>query len=75
MCSETRGGTGGCSYLFSFPQAHRKKIRTTNGLERLNEDIRRRTRVIRISPNDEALIRLIFSLCIEQNKKWLTGKR
>ena len=60
---------------FSFPQVHRKKIRTTNNLERFNEEIRRRTRVIRIFPNEDACLRLICALCIEQNEEWLTGRR
>ena len=60
---------------FSFPQVHRKKIRTTNNLERFNEEIRRRTRVIRIFPDEKACLRLISALCIEQNEEWLTGRR
>jgi len=60
---------------FSFPAVHRKKIRTTNSLERFNEEIRRRTRVIRIFPDEEACLRLICALCIEQNEEWLTGRR
>ena len=60
---------------FSFPVAHRKKIRTTHSLERFNDKIRRRTRVIRIFPNDDACLRLICALCIEQNEEWLTGRR
>ena len=59
----------------SFPVAHRKKIRTTNNLERFNEEIRRRTRVIRIFPDEKACLRLISALCIEQNEEWLTGRR
>jgi transposase-like protein len=60
---------------FHFPAAHRRKIRTTNNLERFNEEIRRRTRVIRIFPNEDACLRLICAICIEQNEEWLTGKR
>ena len=60
---------------FSFPQVHRKKIRTTNNLERFNEEIRRRTRVIRIFPDEEACLRLICALCIEQNEEWQAGRR
>jgi len=60
---------------FHFPVAHRKKIRTTNNLERFNKEIRRRTRVIRIFPNEEACLRLICALCVEQNEEWSTGKR
>ena len=59
---------------FSFPVEHGKRIRTTNSLERLNQEIKRRTRVIRIFPNAESCLRLISALCIEQSEEWLTGK-
>ena len=59
---------------FNFPSEHRKRIRTTNSLERLNQEIKRRTRVIRIFPNAESCLRLISALCIEQSEEWLTGK-
>ncbi|MCH7820349.1 MAG: transposase, partial [Candidatus Marinimicrobia bacterium] len=49
-------------------------VRTTNSLERLNQEIKRRTRVIRIFPNAESCLRLISALCIEQSEEWLTGK-
>jgi len=62
-------------FCFSFPAAYRRKIRTTNNLERFNQEIRRRTRVIRIFPNEDACLRLISALCIEQNEEWTTGKR
>jgi putative transposase len=58
-----------------FPASHRRKIRTTNNLERFNEEIRRRTRVIRIFPSEDACLRLISALCIEQNEEWITAKR
>lgn len=60
---------------FHFPAAHRKRIRTTNGLERFNEEINRRTDVIRIFPNDRSCIRLIGALAMEQSEEWLTGRR
>lgn len=60
---------------FSFPPSHRKRIRTTNCLERFNEELRRRTRVIRIFPNPNAALRLISALAIEQTEEWLTGRR
>lgn len=60
---------------FHFPTAHRKRIRTTNGLERFNEEINRRTNVIRIFPNDQSCIRLIGALAMEQSEEWLTGRR
>ena len=60
---------------FSFPEAHRKRIRTTNCLERQNEEIRRRTRVIRIFPHRKSCLRLISALCQEKDEEWTTGKR
>ncbi len=44
-------------------------------LERLSQEIKRRTRVVRIFPNEGACLRLISALCIEQNEEWLTGKQ
>lgn len=60
---------------YQFPESHRRRVRTTNMLERLSQEIKRRTRVVRIFPNEEACLRLISALCIEQNEEWLTGKR
>jgi len=60
---------------YHFPSSHRKRIRTTNSLERFNEEIRRRTRVIRIFPNEASCLRLICALCIEKSEEWLTGKK
>jgi len=59
---------------FQFPQEHRKRIRTTNCLERFNEEIDRRSRVIRIFPNDASALRIVASLAIEQNEEWIAGK-
>src|ERR671920_2395266 len=47
-----------CLSCLSFPESHRRRIRTTNGQERLNQEIKRRTRVVRIFPNREACLRL-----------------
>lgn len=58
----------------AFPLVHRARIRTTNGLERLNEEIKRRTRVVRIFPNPEACLRLV-TLCVEQSEEWVSGRR
>ena len=59
----------------AFPLAHRARIRITNGLERLHEEIKRRTRVVRIFPNPEACLRLVTALCVEQSEEWLSGRR
>jgi transposase-like protein len=56
-------------------ESHRRRIRTTNGLERLNQEIKRRTRVVRIFPNPEACLRLVTALAVEQSEEWVTGRR
>ena len=61
--------------VLSLPLKYRRKLRTSNGLERLNEEIRRRDRVIRIYPNGESAIRLIGALLVEQDERWSTGKK
>jgi len=60
---------------FSFPEAHRKKIRTVNGLERLNREIRRRTRVATLFPNVASCERLITAVLQGIHEEWITGKR
>jgi putative transposase len=59
----------------AFPESHRRRIRTTNGLERLNQEIKRRAPVVRIFPNREACLRLVSALAVEQSEEWLTGRR
>ncbi len=61
--------------VMSLPQKYRRKLRTSNGIERLNEEIRRRDRVIRIYPNEESVIRLIGALLVEHDERWSTGKK
>jgi len=55
---------------FCFPPSHRKRIRTTNCVERLNQEIKRRTRVIRIFPNEQSALRLITALAMDQSEEW-----
>jgi putative transposase len=64
-----------CLSCLSFPESLRRRIRTTNGLERLNQEIKRRTRVVRIFPNREACLLLVTALCVEQSEEWVTGRR
>ena len=61
--------------VFALPQPYRKRLRTTNGIERLNEELRRRERVIRIFPNDQSLIRLMGAVLMENHEKWINGKK
>jgi transposase-like protein len=64
-----------CLSCLSFPESHRRRIRTTNGQERFNQELRRRTRVVRIFPNREACLRLVSALAVEQSEEWVTGRR
>ena len=64
-----------CLTCFHFPQQHRKRIRTTNLLERLNREIKRRADVVQIFPNEEACERLIGALCMEWSEEWIAGRR
>jgi putative transposase len=64
-----------CLTCLAFPESHRKRIRTTNGLERLNQEIKRRTRVVRIFPNRESCLRLVTALVVEVSEEWVTGRR
>lgn len=59
---------------FDFPAAHRRLIRTTNGLERVNREVKRRTRVVGIFPNEAACLRLVSALLMETDEQWQTGR-
>jgi putative transposase len=60
--------------VFAFPEAHWRLIRTTNGLERLNQEIRRRTRVARLFPNEASCLRLVTAVVMEISEEWETGR-
>ena len=61
--------------VFNLPEKYRKRLRTSNSIERLNEELRRRERVIRIFPNEDSLVRLMGAILIEQHEKWSSGKK
>jgi putative transposase len=61
--------------FYRLPRAHHKHLKSTNMLERLNEEIRRRTRVVRIFPNSESCLRLVRALCVETHETWLEDNR
>lgn len=56
--------------VFSFPVAHQRRLRTTNGLERLSRELRRRTRVVGIFPNEAACLRLTSAILMEFHEEW-----
>lgn len=55
---------------YRLPLAHHKNLKSTNMLERFNEEIRRRTRVVRIFPNEASCLRLVRALAVEQHERW-----
>lgn len=59
----------------SFPASHQRRIRTTNGLERINKELKRRTRVVGAFPSDQSFMRLGVSILIDINEEWMTTKR
>ena len=60
--------------VFDQAPAHRTRLRTTNGLERINREIKRRTRVASIFPNTDSCLRLVSALLAECDEEWMTGK-
>ena len=60
--------------VFDFPLEHRRTIRTTNSLERINKEIRRRTKVVGVFPNEASCLRLVSALLMEISEEWQIGK-
>jgi putative transposase len=60
--------------VFAFPAAHRRLIRTTNGVERLHREVRRRARVVSIFPNQASCLRLVSAIYAEISEEWLIGR-
>jgi transposase-like protein len=57
--------------VYALPEAHRKRMRTTNMLERQNQELKRRTRVVRVFPHEQSLLRLTAALLMETNQEWM----
>jgi len=61
--------------FYRLPRQHHKHLKSTNMLERLNEEIKRRTHVVRIFPNPDACLRLVRALAVETHENWLEAHR
>jgi transposase-like protein len=57
--------------VYALPEAHRKRMRTTNLLERQNQELKRRTRVVRVFPHEQSCLRLVSALLMETNQEWM----
>jgi transposase-like protein len=60
--------------VFMLPQAHRRRLRTTNALELLHKEIKRRTRVATLFPNEASVLRLVSAILCEIDEDWSTGR-
>jgi len=60
--------------VFSFPEPHRRLLRTTNGVERVNKEIQCRTRVAGLVPNESSCLRRVSAILMEISEDWQTGK-
>jgi transposase-like protein len=60
--------------VFALPEAHRKRLRTSNACENVNNQIKKRTRVVGLFPSEESLLRLVTGILIEISESWETGK-
>ena len=60
--------------VFDFPAPHRRRLRTANGLERLNREVRRRSRVVGLFPNPASCLRLVTAVLMEISEEWETGR-
>jgi len=61
--------------VFEFPPSHRRRLRTTNLVERLNEEIRRRTKVARLFPSEASCLRLVTAIVMEISEEWQTADK
>lgn len=75
LCDWVEENIGETFSFYRLPREHHKHMRSTNMLERLNEEIKRRTQVIRIFPNEKSCLRLVRALAVEVDENWIEAPR
>lgn len=75
LCSWVEDNIEETLSFYGLPLGHHKHLKSTNMLERLNEEIKRRTRVVRIFPNEESCLRLVRALAVETHENWIEAHR
>jgi putative transposase len=75
LCSWVEDNIEETLSFYRLPCGHHKHLKSTNMLERLNEEIKRRTQVVRIFPNEESCLRLIRALAVETHENWIEANR
>ena len=60
--------------VFAFPKSHQKRVCTPNHLERLSQEIARRSKIVRVFPNEDSCLRLISAVLMEKNEEWEYGR-
>ena len=61
--------------VFELPPTHQRRLRTTNVVERLNEEVKRRTKVVRLFPNEASCLRLVSAILMEIAEEWQTADK
>jgi len=75
LCDWVEGNIEETLSFYRLPLAHHKHMKSTNMLERVNEELKRRTHVVRIFPNEESCLRLVRALAMEQHENWIEATR
>ena len=75
LCDWVESGIEETFSFYRLPRQHYKHLKSTNMLERLNEEIKRRTHVVRIFPNRASCLRLVRALAVEQHENWIEASR
>ena len=60
--------------VFAFPRMHQRRLRTSNYMERLSQEVKRRTRIVRVFPNEDSCLRLVSAILMEFNEEWEFGR-